>query len=370
MPDATQLTTVGKLQLVIPTAYQRTAGRCLSSFHAGLAPMVLRRRGLKPTRLAFERDGDTPVPELEPDAELEPEPEPEPAPLAPEEVAAAEAQTLRRLTRLSLAEGVMDDPSSPDSRADRLGLNSLPTRLPALRITSSFETVFRREQPAEQLAESQEVEAEPDAGAPQLDTEGEWGADLEAAAAAELEAAAAELGCAAEPTDGALEEMDLDAIQAELDSNEADAKVDLDALAAELDAEQDSLAALAAQLDAAEEAVEVAPQRWTPVECAAVQSAAPATPPRTTPTPGHPPAFELKNLVWIDHPALRTLKMQTQRKNYAMAEALALQPVIRTQTKKLQRRGPGRDTSSPKFFFKEAKTTKKATRLRVVRLIT
>jgi hypothetical protein len=315
------------------TGYTVGLGDSDATCAVGALAMVARRKGcLRPTRLPFERDGDTPVAEREEDggeveALAEPEPEPEPEPELElemtEDVAAAEAQTLRRMTRLSLAEAEVSDPSSPVLRADRLGLDSLPPRLPGLRINSSFETVFGREgraqlerqsnPPGKQAVQeeaAQEVEAETAVRAPQAAAEIGGDAGLEAAAA-ELEAAAAALGCAAEPTGGALEEMDLDAIQADLDRSDSD-KVDLEALAAELNAEKDSLVALAAQLDAAE-AVDAAPQTQTTADCVVVDSAAPETPPMVVPTPGRPPVFELKNLVWIEHPALRTQTKKTRQ---------------------------------------------------------
>ena len=153
----------------------------------------------------------------------------------------------------------------------------------------------------EQAAEKAEIG--PEAGVLEAETEVEGDAELEAAAA-ELEAAAAALGCAAEPIDGAFEEMDLEAIQVELDRGDSE-KVDLDALTAELNAEQDSLVALAAQLEAAD-AVDAAAQARGSADFAATGSVARKTPPTVERTPERQPVFELKNLVWIQHPALRT----------------------------------------------------------------
>ena len=99
--------------------------------------------------------------------------------------------------------------------------------------------------------------------------------------------------------------------EAELDRGDSE-QVDLEVLAAELNAEQDSLVALAAQLDAAD-AVDAAPQTRAPADCVTVDSAAPETPPKVVPTPGRPPVFELKNLVWIQHPTLRTQTKKTRQ---------------------------------------------------------
>eukprot|EP01046_Picozoa_sp_COSAG06_P035194 COSAG06_NODE_3756_length_4940_cov_2.022309_3_plen_381_part_00 len=355
--------------------------------------MVATRRGrrqLRPVALAFDTPPKSPptspTKEVE-QRDVEPEPEPEPEPesccsqsvgglvaAAAEGVAAAEAQAMRRMTRLSLAEGAVADPSPAARRPNRLGLDSLPERLPALRIdtrANSFDAVFgaaaaAQEQPSDPRPEARDAGAEPDAEAVpdalceegnqadaeleaesieahQAEAEVAWGGEAEPGAdGAENHAehepgAEAELGAEAAV---AYDEMDLDAIEAELDGDTGGSALDLDALAAELAAQQNDLAALAAQLDAAGVAgapavpsTPAVPPTVAEYATDAVEESLAATPPPPAMmmSPARPtdidasPVFELKNVVWLDHPALRT---QTKRKKTRRGAGVKFKPYL------------------------------------------